>query len=456
MNICKECGTTLKKNLKYCPNCGASVSEVTQEKLEMNQNHLIIGKKGRIITLISICIAAIVFFTLYQYGANKFSREKQVQAFIQSINKEDIQSLEAVIKTNDPLMKVKEDDIKRYFAYIKDNPSYKRDLLMYLNNQASDNMMIQSKTTFTDLQVVEDGKKWFVFPAYKLQVMPYYIQTSTNTAGAKIFVNDKETDTSKTATYNKELGPYFPGSYKVKASATSDISTLETEQEVALANEPTGKVSVDLSLIGDYITVQSDEMDADVYVNGKKKGALKNGVLKLGPVTTDGSVEVHLEKQYDWGKAKTQSIYVGSSSSYFLSFPKQVSINDVRMFLGNHLQNWTRAISINDFSLIANDYDPSGKSLEEDRNYLKQLNDKKTTESLITFEVRDVQRTSETQYKVKTYEEYNIYYGDGSGKHKSFDNEYLLTQLSDGKLGFHSLLSNNTLKSEDIPGVYKP
>ncbi|WP_379968808.1 zinc ribbon domain-containing protein [Ectobacillus sp. sgz5001026] len=459
MNVCTECGTKLQEHLKFCPNCGVNVSKKTdlnKQQPVQSRNHKGFGKKGQMIGIILLLIAVVVFFGAYQYGAQQFSREKQVQSFIQAVNKEDAKTLVTMMKSNDPTMKIKEEDIKAYFAYLKDNPSYKRDLLLYLNNQKSENIGIQSKTTFTDVQIAQDGKKWIFFPEYKLQVMPYYIEVSTNTEGATILVNDKETDKSKNANYKKEIGPYFPGSYRLKATSTSDLASLETEEEAVLANQPTGKVSVNLSLIGDYVTVQSDEMDADVYVNGKKKGILKNGSYKLGPVSTDGSVEVHLEKQYDWGKAKTQSIYVGGNSSYFLSFPRQVTTDDVRVFIQNHLQKSTRAIYLNDFSLIANDYDPSGKSLEEDRNYLKQLSDKKTTESLLTFEVRDVQRISETQFKVKTFEEYNIYYADGTGKHKTFDSEYLLNQLADGKLVLHSLLSNTTLKSEDLNGFFKP
>ena len=66
------------------------------------------------------------------------------------------------------------------------------------------------------------------------------------------------------------------------------------------------------------------------------------------------------------------------------------------------------------------------------------------------MEVRNVERQSDTKYKVTTYEEYHIRYGDGSVKFKSFNNEHIVTVNGNGKMLYHSLGANNTLKSEDV------
>ena len=69
----------------------------------------------------------------------------------------------------------------------------------------------------------------------------------------------------------KELGPYFPGSYVVKAQAKAELTKLETEK-VDLADEKKGTVEVNLSLEGNYVTISSDENEATVFVNGKSAG----------------------------------------------------------------------------------------------------------------------------------------------------------------------------------------
>ena len=64
------------------------------------------------------------------------------------------------------------------------------------------------------------------------------------------------------------MGPYFPGTYVVKATAKTELTELETEK-VDLADEQSEKVKVDLSLEGKYVSISSDESDATVFVNGK-------------------------------------------------------------------------------------------------------------------------------------------------------------------------------------------
>ncbi len=66
--------------------------------------------------------------------------------------------------------------------------------------------------------------------------------------------------------------------------------------------------------------------------------------------------------------------------------------------------------------------------------------------------MRNIERQSATKYKVTTYEEYNIRYGDGSVKLKSFSNEHIVTVNENGKISYHSLGANNTLKSEQVYG----
>ena len=101
------------------------------------------------------------------------------------------------------------------------------------------------------------------------------MSVSTTAKNAEIYVNDKkETELSSDKT-SKELGPYFPGAYVVKAKAKTELTELETEKEVDLADEKNGTVEVNLSLEGNYVTISSDESDATVFVNGKKMRKIK-------------------------------------------------------------------------------------------------------------------------------------------------------------------------------------
>ncbi|MEC4694199.1 hypothetical protein P4J02_04090 [Bacillus anthracis] len=456
MKFCGTCKKNVADHLNFCPECGSKVEVIVDNNAASYtevQNEIKPAKsKKNLFFLIGFLIVAAVLLGAYKFGANKFSKEKQVNVMIEAFQKKDVNAIDEIVKADDPSLKIKIEDIKAYMRYLKENPSYNKELLSYLQKETINQKLVKDKASFKDGQIVEDGKEWFLYPKYKFSMKSYYMRVSTTAKNAEIYVNDKkETELSSDKT-SKELGPYFPGTYVVKATAKTELTELETEEEVDLADEQSGKVEVELSLEGKYVTISSDENDATVFVNGKKRGKLNYGSYNLGPVSTDETVEVHLEKTTDFGVVKSESIKIGDQSTYYLKFPKETSSSAVGDFVRNHLYDNVRAISLNDFSLIENNYDKSGKSYKEDRDYIQYLHKKGITEDLLTMEIRNVERQSATKYKVTTYEEYHIRYGDGSVKFKSFNNDHIVTVNGNGKILYHSLGANNTLKSEEVSG----
>ncbi|HFU7076463.1 MULTISPECIES: zinc ribbon domain-containing protein [Bacillus] len=456
MKFCGTCKKNVADHLNFCPECGSKVEVIIDNTAasytELQSETKPVKSKKNLFLIIGFAIIAALLFGAYKFGAYKFSKEKQVNVMIEAFQKKDINAIDEFVKANDSSLKIKTEDIKAYMHYLKENPSYNKQLLSYLQKETVDQKLTKDKPAFKDGEIVEEGKEWFLYPKYKFSMKSYYMNVSTTAKNAEIYVNDKkETELSSDKT-SKELGPYFPGTYVVKATAKTELTELETEKEVDLADEQSEKVKIDLSLEGKYVSISSDESDATVFVNGKKRGKLNYGSYKLGPVSTDETVEVHLEKTTDLGVMKSESVKIGDQSTYYLKFPKETSSSAVGEFVRNHIYDNVRAISLNDFSLIENNYDKSGKSYKEDRDYIQYLHKKGITEDLLTMEVRNVERQSATKYKVTTYEEYHIRYGDGSVKFKSFNNEHIVTVNGNGKMLYHSLGANNTLKSEDVSG----
>lgn len=456
MKFCGTCKKNVADHLNFCPECGSKVEVIVDNTAasytELQSETKSVKSKRNLFLIIGLAIIVILLFGAYKFGAYKFSKEKQVNVMIEAFQKKDINAIDEFVKANDSSLKIKTEDIKAYMRYLKENPSYNKQLLSYLQKETVDQKLTKDKPAFKDGEIVEEGKEWFLYPKYKFSMKSYYMNVSTTAKNAEIYVNDKKETELSSDKNSKELGPYFPGTYVVKATAKTELTELETEKEVDLADEQSEKVKIDLSLEGNYVSISSDESDATVFVNGKKRGKLNYGSYKLGPVSTDETVEVHLEKTTDFGVMKSESVKIGDQSTYYLKFPKETSNSAVGEFVKNHIYANVRAISLNDFSLIENNYDKSGKSYKEDRDYIQYLHKKGITEDLLTMEVRNVERQSDTKYKVTTYEEYHIRYGDGSVKFKSFNNEHIVTVNGNGKMLYHSLGANNTLKSEDVSG----
>lgn len=456
MKFCGTCKKNVADHLNFCPECGSKVEVIVDNTAasytELQSETKPVKSKKNLFLIIGFAIIAALLFGAYKFGAYKFSKEKQVNVMIEAFQKKDINAIDEFVKANDSSLKIKTEDLKAYMRYLKENPSYNKQLLSYLQKETVDQKLTKDKSSFKDGEIVEEGKEWFLYPKYKFSMKSYYMSVSTTAKNAEIYVNDKKEAELSSDKTSKELGPYFPGTYVVKATAKTELTELETEKEVDLADEQSEKVKVDLSLEGKYVSISSDESDATVFVNGKKRGKLNYGSYKLGPVSTDETVEVHLEKTTDLGVMKSESVKIGDQSTYYLKFPKETSSSAVGEFVRDHIYDNVRAISLNDFSLIENNYDKSGKSYKEDRDYIQYLHKKGITEDLLTMEVRNVERQSATKYKVTTYEEYHIRYGDGSVKFKSFNNEHIITVNGNGKMLYHSLGANNTLKSEDVSG----
>ncbi|MGN4253639.1 zinc ribbon domain-containing protein [Bacillus cereus group sp. MYBKT14-1] len=456
MKFCGTCKKNVADHLNFCPECGSKVEVIVDNTAasytELQSETKSVKSKRNLFLIIGFAIIAALLFGAYKFGAYKFSKEKQVNVMIEAFQNKDINAIDEFVKANDSSLKIKTEDIKAYMRYLKENPSYNKQLLSYLQKETVDQKLTKDKSSFKDGEIVEEGKEWFLYPKYKFSMKSYYMSVSTTAKNAEIYVNDKKEAELSSDKTSKELGPYFPGTYVVKATAKTELTELETEKEVDLADEQSEKVKVDLSLEGKYVSISSDESDATVFVNGKKRGKLNYGSYKLGPVSTDETVEVHLEKTTDFGVMKSESVKIGDQSTYYLKFPKETSSSAVGEFVRNHIYDNVRAISLNDFSLIENNYDKSGKSYKEDHDYIQYLHKKGITEDLLTMEVRNVERQSATKYKVTTYEEYHIRYGDGSVKFKSFNNEHIVTVNGNGKMLYHSLGANNTLKSEDVSG----
>ncbi|MDR2995031.1 hypothetical protein COK05_08355 [Bacillus cereus] len=454
MKFCGTCKKNVADHLNFCPECGSKVEVIIDNTAasytELQSETKPVTSKKNLFLIIGFAIIAALLFGAYKFGAYKFSKEKQINVMIEALQKKDIDAIDEFVKANDSSLKIKTEDMKAYMRYLKENPSYNKQLLSYLQKETVDQKLTKDKSSFKDGEIVEEGKEWFLYPKYKFSMKSYYMSISTTAKNAEVYVNDKKEAELSSDKTSKELGPYFPGTYVVKATAKTELTELETEKEVELADEQSEKVKVDLSLEGKYVSISSDESDATVFVNGKKRGKLSYGSYKLGPVSTDETVEVHLEKTTDFGVMKSESVKIGDQSTYYLKFPKETSNSAVGDFVKNHIYDNVRAISLNDFSLIENNYDKSGKSYKEDRDYIQYLHKKGITEDLLTMEVRNVERQSDTKYKVTAYEEYHIRYGDGSVKFKSFNNEHIVTVNGNGKMLYHSLGANNTLKSEDV------
>ncbi|MEH7097799.1 TcaA NTF2-like domain-containing protein [Neobacillus vireti] len=137
-----------------------------------------------------------------------------------------------------------------------------------------------------------------------------------------------------------------------------------------------------------------------------------------------------------------------------------VTKEEVENLMGDYLEASIKAVNQRDFSIVESFIDPNGKRFAEQRDYNKYLGEKNITEELLNYKVNDITKIDSTTFTVKTYEEYNITFGDGSQKIKTFNSTTRVKVLAEGQLAVNELLNlqeNKDTSTEDTavePGDY--
>ena len=78
---------------------------------------------------------------------------------IEAFQKKDITAIDEIVKADDPSLKIKTEDIKAYMRYLKENPSYNKELISYLQKETVNQKLTTDKASFKDGQIIEDGKR---------------------------------------------------------------------------------------------------------------------------------------------------------------------------------------------------------------------------------------------------------------------------------------------------------
>lgn len=310
MNVCTKCGAQFEDGVQFCQNCGSKRGRPVVKK------NMSGGTKVGI-TLLALFVIAII--GLYLYGASYYTQVAQVDRMITILQERDGEKLAEIVTADDPSVMITRESLTPLFSYIKENPSYVNELKGYLRQGEKQRDGIER----VDFSLTKDGKYFFIFDRYKLKAKTYYTTLLTNEKGVSLKMNGKEIDKTDDKKFEKQYGPFLPGNQVFQSDYKNDYVKLSREEKVVLMKQSQYNVTIDLTLQGQYITVQTNAPGATLYVNQKPVTALAGEEITWGPVATDGSATIYLERNGESGRETTQVETITTLSSYNLPFQKK-------------------------------------------------------------------------------------------------------------------------------------
>ncbi|WP_270344171.1 TcaA 3rd/4th domain-containing protein [Bacillus mobilis] len=310
MYVCTKCGTQFEDDVQFCQNCGKKrENPVIKKKMSSGT------KVG--ITLLALLVIAIV--GLYICGSSYYTQSAQVDRMITIVQEREGEKLAEIVTADDPSVIVTRESLMPLFSYIKENPSYVNELKEQLRISEKQGNGIER----ADFSLTKDGKYFFIFDRYKLKAKTYYTTLLSNEKGTSLKMNGKEIDKTDDKKFEKQYGPFLPGTQVFQSEYKNDYVKLSREEKVVLMKQGQNNVTIDLTLQGQYITVQTNAPGATLYVNQKPVTALAGEEIKWGPVATDGSATIYLERNGESGRETTKVETVTALSSYNLPFKKE-------------------------------------------------------------------------------------------------------------------------------------
>lgn len=155
-------------------------------------------------------------------------------------------------------------------------------------------------------------KKYFFWNMYYLEVKTFNIKIKSNFKEGNFIVGN-----SGKIKAGETLKNVIPGNYKITGSLNSNYEEIKTSKEVVVMEDK----EIELNFPATTITINSDFQDAEVYINGKSIEKEVKDIKDFGPVPTDGTVSVYLEKDFPWGRNKGEEVKITENPIINLTVP---------------------------------------------------------------------------------------------------------------------------------------
>ena len=311
MNFCTECGAKRAEGQQFCTECGAvfrdSKNMNESKALESDANVQSVKQPLPTRTKVMLAIAGsvlLIFFGVYQWLSSQYDPVKVLQAMDDAIIEDDSKAFLEHIEFDKKAIIDKE----QYFQYIKkyEWETVKPQLVEFIESKqhAPFDFTVKSVDGY-DLLKVKQKKKFGLFSTYVFRAIPSTLS---------IYSSMKETNvTIKKEKFTiKDYGPLeikkiYQGKYNLEAKAQNLFGEFQEKIEFLIDANSENELYIEFPT--DVYEIESDQMDAILFVNGKSTEKTLKELEVLGPFPDGKEIKMHAEWKTPKGKVmKTKTI----------------------------------------------------------------------------------------------------------------------------------------------------
>ena len=456
MNFCSKCGSEFTEEKFFCTQCGNDLREETINKAESSgdENSVVITpeesptsnlklSRASKIAMMLFAFLIIALVIIIKIGNSIYAPNKLVTRFEQDVASNNTSDLATILYCNDARLKVDSNNITPLLSYFKSNPSYFNKVIDNLKNDAiyPKDINSLSKTSGNTLTLANEGKKFLIFPNYKINIKPSFVDITTTVKDVTFSINNTQIGKSDTDKSTKKFGPYIPGNYSILANYKGKYVALSKPYPVDLVSNKNGITTLNVFNDMTYLNISCDYPDAEIFVDGKNVNVKVKDATKFGPVDSSSKIFATYVKDSKNLKSEEYSI-TGSDTDLYLNFQDYTSYeNDVNSqyptaderdsvdllneLLDNYASSFTQAINTDNISLI-DSYVASGSALYQmQQSYIPKTYTAGIQENFISADVIKYNFSDDRKSgSITSSEVYNIISKDGNSSNKTFNYVY--------------------------------
>lgn len=239
------------------------------------------------VIIISVLLLLILLCLGYLVGNINKGRDKVINNLEMALKDDDVNKLRNVVRVNNK--KVSSEELKPLMDYFSNNISKIENTIRSLKTTDSSNEFTLEKT------------KGLFKDKYKININLVNLTITSNFNEGEFTLNN----TNKLID-GDTFSDIIPGSYTIKGVLQSEYGDIVDTKDIVISENK--KETFTFNAIN--INVESDYEEAEIFINDVNTGYKVLDNKEIGPIISDGSVNVHLEKDFPWGRINSGNVAI--------------------------------------------------------------------------------------------------------------------------------------------------